>query len=101
MRRKNLKTQNETIMSSISPDTRHQFRFLKRKKNLPQSKQPLVITRIKFPSNNESKQFSLKNIYVPQIRREYAIINEELIPQMFQKKIFIENPELEDPKTGF
>lgn len=59
-----------------------------------------MITRRKFPSNNESKQFSLKNIYVPQIRREYAIINEEPIPRMIQKKIFIENPELEDLETG-
>jgi hypothetical protein len=42
------------------------------------------------PSNSTSK------VDVPQIRREYAKINEEPIPRMFQKKIFIENPELED-----
>jgi hypothetical protein len=48
---------------------------------------------------NPSK--SASKIYVPHIRREYAIINEEPIPRMFQNKIFIENPELEDPETGF
>jgi len=101
MRRKNLKTQSETIMPLISPNTSHQFRFLKRKKDARRislnPKRPLVITRSKFLSNNESKQFSLKNKYVPQIRREYAKINEELIP----RKIFIEHPKLEDPEIEF
>ena len=64
-------------------------------------KRPPAITRIKFPINNESKQFNLKNIYVPEIRREYAKTNEEPILRMFQKKNFIENPELEDPETEF
>ena len=101
MRRKNVKTQSQTVLSSIAPDTWHQFRFLKRKKGARRifldPKRPLVITRSKFLSNNESKQFSLKNKYVPQIRREYAKINEELIP----RKIFIEHPKLEDPEIEF